>query len=80
MMDIELLECKTQVEKQILALESKTLVKITEMERDIRAIKEDMTVLITRPEFHPVKMISYGMAGGVLMAALGAVMSKVLGW
>lgn len=79
-MDIDLLNCKTEIEKQILHLETRTLIKITEVEKDIKNIQRDIAELVTKPEFHPVRMITYGLAGGVFIAFLGAVISKVVGW
>ena len=79
-MDADVSECRNQVERQILSLESRTLVKLTEIESDMKNVKRDIDELVTRPEFHPVAMITYGLAGGVLIAALGAVLTKVIGW
>lgn len=52
---------------------------------DIQVIKVKMDALeklvltfVTRPEFDPVKMIVYGMAGSILLTALGALLAKVI--
>jgi hypothetical protein len=46
----------------------------------MEAMTKDVETLITRHEFNPVKTITFGLAGGVLVSALAAVMAKVLGW
>lgn len=79
-MDAELRDCKNQIERQILVLEGKTLQEITAIKRDIVYINKALSLLVSRPEFHPVQMIAYGLAGGVGISALGAIMSKILGW
>jgi hypothetical protein len=72
--------CRLEVEYKILEKEGKTLEEITIIKKDISSLKQDVEELITRHEFAPVKLIAFGLAGGVLIAALGAVLSKTLGW
>ena len=43
-----------------------------------KRLENDMRQLITRAEFIPVKLIAFGMAGGVLVTVLGAVLRIVL--
>lgn len=45
----------------------------------LEALERLVQTFITRPEFDPVKMIAYGMAGSVLLTVLGAIMAKVIG-
>jgi hypothetical protein len=33
---------------------------------------------VTRPEFDPIKMLVYGMAGSILMTVLGAILARVI--
>jgi hypothetical protein len=72
--------CRLEVEYKILEKEGKTLEEITAIKKDISALKEDVEELITRHEFAPVKLIAFGLAGGVLIAALSAVLFKTIGW
>ena len=41
-------------------------------------IKDAIDKLVTRHEFYPVRLIAYGLAGGILMTVLMAVLSKVV--
>ena len=77
---LDLTNCKHEIETKILKLENQILQDAIGMRKDISSIKEDVETLITRHEFEPVKLIAFGLAGGVLIAALGAVFAKVLGW
>jgi hypothetical protein len=80
MEDMELMHCRTELEKSILKLEAQTLGELVGLKRDVEILTKQIEALVTRPEFHPVQMIAYGLAGGVLITALGSVMAKVLGW
>ncbi len=77
---LDLSNCKHEIENKMLKLEGQVLSEITGLKKDVQTIKEDVEKLITRPEFEPVKLITFGLAGGVLIAALGAVLARVLGW
>ena len=79
-MDVDLLNCKNEVEKQILALDSKVLVEVTGIKSEIHQIHNAIDELVTLTRFRPVELVVYGGVAGVLMAALGAVMAKMLGW
>jgi hypothetical protein len=59
--------------------------KIHETNIEVHVVKVKMEALealvktfVTRPEFDPVKMITFGMAGSILMAVLGALLVKVI--
>jgi hypothetical protein len=65
--------CREKVETKLLLLETQVLHKVTALEKVVEH-------LVTRMEFEPYKMVTLGLVGGVLIAALGAVMSKVIGW
>ena len=80
MESMDLTNCKHEIETKILKLENQVLQDVIGIKKDVTTIKEDLEKLITRPEFEPVKLIAFGLAGGVLIAALGAVFAKVLGW
>lgn len=53
-------------------------VEMSVLKSELRDMKEAIKSLITRPEFTPVKMLAYGMAGTILSSALVALLSKVL--
>jgi hypothetical protein len=69
----EMYACRDKVEAKLLLLETQVLQKVTTLESTVEK-------LVTRMEFEPYKMVTLGLVGGVLIAALGAVMSKVIGW
>lgn len=77
--EIDLLACRNEVDKNILAAESKMLMKITSMEGDINNLNSSIQLLVSKMEFAPVKLITYGFAGGVMMYALAVVLAKSLG-
>jgi hypothetical protein len=64
---------------KILTLENEIKQDTASMKKDIQAIQRAIEKLVERNEFVPVKMIAFGLAGGVLMTVLGIVLSKVLG-
>ena len=74
--DIE--ACRNEVEMRILTLESEIKQDTTAMKKDIQSIQRAIEKLVERNEFMPVKLIAFGLAGGVLMTVLGIVLSKVL--
>ena len=78
-MDYDLEKCRNEVEVKILTLENEIKQDTASMKKDIQAIQRAIEKLVERNEFVPVKMIAFGLAGGVLMTVLGIVLSKVLG-
>jgi hypothetical protein len=78
-MQHEIDKCRNEVDLRILALESEIKQDTTAMKKDIAAIQKAIEKLVERNEFVPVKLIAFGLAGGVLMTVLGIVLSKVLG-
>jgi len=44
----------------------------------LEALEKLVSTFVTRPEFDPVKMIAYGMAGSVLLTVLGAIMARII--
>ena len=44
----------------------------------LEALEKLVATFVTRPEFDPVKMIAYGMAGSVLLTVLGAIMARII--
>lgn len=60
-------------------------VEIAELRLEMRQVREELVALrssfdayVTQPEFFPVKLIAYGLAGGVLLTVLGALLAKVI--
>ena len=78
-MQQEIDKCRSEVEMKILTLESEIKQDTTAMKKDIQSIQRAIEKLVERNEFMPVKLIAFGLAGGVLMTVLGIVLSKVLG-
>jgi hypothetical protein len=78
-MQHEIDKCRNEVEVKILTLESEIKQDTAAMKKDIAAIQRAIEKLVERNEFMPVKLIAFGLAGGVLMTVLGIVLSKVLG-
>ena len=72
--------CRLEVENKILVQEGKMLSELVKLRGGVESLEKDVEVLITRHEFAPVKQIAFGLAGGVLLSALGAVLAKVMGW
>jgi hypothetical protein len=78
-MQHEIDKCRNEVEVKILTLESEIKQDTAAMKKDIAAIQKAIEKLVERNEFMPVKLIAFGLAGGVLMTVLGIVLSKVIG-
>ena len=51
--------------------------KVTKIESACQRVEDDIKRLVTIERFNPVAYIAYGLAGGVLTTALGALMSLV---
>jgi hypothetical protein len=75
----EIERCRSEVDYRMLLLEKDIKEDTTAMKKDIQVIQIAITKLVERNEFMPVKLIAFGLAGGVLMTVLGIVLSKVLG-
>jgi hypothetical protein len=75
----EIEKCRSEVDYRMLLLEKDIKEDTTAMKKDIQVIQIAITKLVERNEFMPVKLIAFGLAGGVLMTVLGIVLSKVLG-
>ena len=52
-------------------------IKITRIESSFSRFEDDIKRLVTLERFNPVAYIAYGLAGGVLTTALGAILSTV---
>jgi len=77
-MQHEIDKCRNEVDLRMLALESEIKQDTTAMKKDIKHIQEAIIKLVEYSEFQPVKMIAFGLAGGVLITVLGIVLSKAI--
>ena len=53
--------------------------RMVRIETKMENVLEKLDEVVSRAEFVPVKMITYGLAGGILTAFLSAVIFKVMG-
>lgn len=53
--------------------------RLTRIETKMENVLEKLEDLVSRAEFAPVKLITYGLAGGVMTAFLSAIIFRVLG-
>jgi hypothetical protein len=77
-MQQDLEACRNEVEMRILTLESEIKQDTTAMKKDIKHIQEAIVKLVEYSEFQPVKLIAFGLAGGVLTTVMGIVLIKAL--
>ena len=75
-MQQEIDKCRSEVEIMILTLESEIKQDTTAMKKDIQAIQMAIDKLVEYSEFQPVKLIAFGLAGGVLTTVMGIVLIK----
>ena len=69
-----------EVQHEVKLLESKLMSEVHTLSSDIARLTVQITLLVTHQEFKPVKMLTYGYAGGVLSMALTTMMARILGW
>ncbi len=48
------------------------------MSERMESMRIDIEKLVTRHEFNPVKLLAFGMAGGILLSVLTAIVSLVV--
>lgn len=53
--------------------------RLARIETNLEHIVGKLEDLVSRAEFQPVKLITYGLAGGILTAFLTAVIMKTIG-
>lgn len=71
--------CKTNLGGKLTDLERDLMVKLTRQETQILAMSATLLTFVNHSQFKPVMLIAYGLAGGVLMTVLGALLAKLLG-
>lgn len=66
-------------------IERETLKEVSEIKTDIAVLKKAVETventlesLVTRPEFTPVKLLAYGMAGSLLAGIVAALLATVI--
>lgn len=52
---------------------------VSALKVEVRNINENLTELVSKAEFMPVKLIAYGLAAGSMGAVLTAIVSSVVG-
>jgi hypothetical protein len=75
----EFRECRDTVGNRMLVMEKESIEKLTRLETQMAAIAASLSTFVHQHQFAPVKLIAYGLAGGVLTTFLGAVLAKLLG-
>lgn len=75
----EFRECKDNVGGRMLVMEKESIEKLTRLETQMVAIAASLSTFVSQHQFAPVKLITFGLAGGVLTTFLGAVLAKLLG-
>lgn len=63
----------------MLTLERQSIEKLTRLETQVSGIGSSLSTFVSQHQFAPVRLIAYGLAGGVLTTVLAAVVLKVLG-
>ncbi len=53
--------------------------RLTRIETKMENVLDKLDEVVSRAEFLPVKLITYGLAGGILTAFLSAVIFKIVG-
>lgn len=75
----EVHECRENVGNKMLMMERDSIEKLTKLQVEVVNISAQLQTFVNQYQFAPVKLIAYGLAGGVLMTVLGAIMSKLIG-
>jgi hypothetical protein len=65
------------LELKVLHIEQNIMVDISKLKGSVEELNKAITRLVSIERFNPVAYIAYGLAGGVLTTALGAILSKV---
>lgn len=77
---MDLLNCKNELEKRILSMEGEIQRDVAVMRQEVQHLSNEVTKLVSKIEFEPYRLVTMGLVGGVLIAALGAILAKALGW
>jgi hypothetical protein len=74
----EFRECRENVGNKMLSMERDSIEKLVTLQVQTANIYAQLQTFVSQQQFAPVKLIAYGLAGGVLMTVLGAVLAKTL--
>ena len=70
--------CKDGLHHRMSTIENLHVGKLIKLETQMEATLKTMMEFVTKSQFEPVKLITYGLAGGILITVLGAVLARVL--
>ena len=71
-----------RLKEEVHELTSETIpdlkITLTELKGQVSNLNKVIEYFVTHSQFYPVKLIAYGLAGGVLISVLTAILSKVI--
>ena len=70
--------CKDGLHSRMTTIETLHVSKLIKLETQMEATLRTMMEYVTKAQFEPVRLIAYGLAGGILLTVLGAVLAKVV--
>lgn len=70
--------CKDTLHGRMTSIENVHIAKLIKLETQMEATMKALLDHVTKAQFEPVRLIAYGLAGGILITVLGAVLARVL--
>lgn len=68
-----------RLEQEFQKWERDSIGTLTTLQVQMANISAQLQTFVSQHQFAPVKLIAYGLAGGVLLTVLGAILAKTLG-
>lgn len=68
-----------KLEQEFQKWERDSIGTLTTLQVQMANISAQLQTFVSQHQFAPVKLIAYGLAGGVLLTVLGAILAKTLG-
>ena len=68
-----------RLEQEFQKWERDSIEKLTTLQVQMVNMSAQLQTFVSQHQFAPVRLIAYGLAGGVLLTVLGAVLAKSLG-
>ncbi len=68
-----------RLEQEFQKWERDSIEKLITLQVQMINISAQLQTFVSQHQFAPVKLIAYGLAGGVLLTVLGAILAKSLG-
>jgi hypothetical protein len=68
-----------RLEQEFQKWERDSIEKLITLQVQMVNISAQLQTFVSQHQFAPVKLIAYGLAGGVLLTVLGAILAKSLG-